>query len=322
MLNEAETKEARISELTDWRISLTDPRRSVVFPAHKYVCDISDAHVRMACALADSIAAHPLHANLTASFMITVSGMRYRVNHIGDNRYALRFIPPRVPRLEKLGFLPDNIDYLLSDRLRTKGGLVLVLGTPGAGKTTTASGLVCSQLARHGGYALCVENPPEYILEGFHGDVGGYCEQMDATECGYSAALVTALRCFPTGRPGILMLGEIRDSEEAAELIQIALDGHLVITTLHANDIISGLTRLIGLASKDSQSEDSTRAMLAASLRTVVHQRLINGSAHMTLFDVTDRASAILMNGALHSLQDELLLQRKAVSRLGQGRIR
>jgi twitching motility protein PilT len=322
MLSEAAVKEARLSDQTDWRISMADPRRSVVFPAHKYVHDLSAAHVQLAQAVADVIATHPQHLMPSASFIVTVHGIRFRVNHIGEKRYALRLIPARVPRLESLGFLKDNVEYLLSDRLRARGGLVLVLGTPGAGKTTTASGLVCSQLARHGGYALCVENPPEYILEGFHGETGGYCEQMDATETGYSEALVTALRCFPTGRPGILMLGEIREKEEASELIQIALDGHLVVTTLHASDTISGLTRLIGLASKGASSEESARAMLAASLRTVVHQRLSNGSAHMNVFDVTEKASAIIMNGALHSLQDELVLQRKNLSRLGHGKLR
>jgi twitching motility protein PilT len=248
-----------------------------------------------------------------------VDEARYRVNHMGERRYALRVIPDRAPRLEKLGFLHDNVEFLASEKLRTRGGLILVLGTPGAGKTTTASGIVCSQLARHGGYALCVENPPEYRLEGFHGDVGGYCEQMDATDIGYSQALVDALRCFPTGRPGILMLGEIREKAEAYELMQIALDGHLVITTMHANDTIAGLTRLISMASSSFTSEDSVRGMLSASLRAVVHQRLSHGSAHMSLFDVNERASAILMNGQLHSLQDEMMLQRKNSSRLGQG---
>lgn len=320
MLTPAEAIEARISDQTDWRISTADPCQSVVFPAHKYAKDLSAEHLKMAQALSAGIGAHPMHKVPSSSFVITVCGLRYRVNTIGEERYALRHIPSRVPRLETLGFLNENVEYLLSDRLRSKGGLVIVLGTPGAGKTTTASGLVCSQLARHGGYALCVENPPEYVLEGFHGTEGGYCEQLDATTTGYTNALVTALRCFPTGRPGILMLGEIREREEAAELIQIALDGHLVITTMHASDIIGGLTRLIGLASK-GQSEESTRSMLSASLRAVVHQNLNYGKPQMTLFDVTDKASAILMNGALHSLQDELILQRKNLGRM-TGRLR
>jgi twitching motility protein PilT len=210
--------------------------------------------------------------------------------------------------LATLGFPAPYQNLLLSEDYQRTGGLIVVFGATGAGKTTTAAATIVARLERLGGFCLCVEDPPENVLEGFHG-TNGYVEQMDASDIGYEQALIEALRCFPSGIPSMLLLGEIRSKAEAYEAMQVALDGHLVITTMHAKDIPSGLSRLASLAEATGESE--TRSMLASGLVLALHQSRTNGAPRLTALKFNKVATAIVQNGAFHHLQDEILKQNK-----------
>lgn len=297
---------AVIHSWTDWRINLVEPRQSVVFPGPRPVTGELLAHAQL---LAEHARARREQTSDAPAFLLEFDGFRYRVQRIRPDLYAARTLRNVPLKLTELGFKKDLENMLLAEDMQRTGGLVIVFGSTGAGKTTTVAGTIVSRLEKLGGYCLCVEDPPENILEGFHGE--GYIEQMDASEIGYEATLVDALRCFPSGRPSMMMLGEIRSKAEAYEAAQVALDGHLVFTTMHAKDIISGLSRLVSLVT--ASGEQGVRSMLAEGLLLAVHLRMSNNVPQMTVLKFNQMASAIVKNGELHRLQDEILLQNKQV---------
>lgn len=190
---------------------------------------------------------------------------------------SLRRIPTDVPRLEDIVFPPAWQDlFMLPSFLH--GGLVLIAAVTGQGKSTTVAGMVRSRLEKFGGYCRTIEDPPESPLQGRHGN--GYCIQTPVDPAlpqneGYAAALRSALRSYPTlpGGGTICVVGEVRDGDTAAELIRAAVNGHLVITTVHASSAPTAIGRLAALA-EPVMGVSSARDLLSSALRLVVHQQL------------------------------------------------
>ncbi len=171
------------------------------------------------------------------------------VIRIIDNRSAI------VP-LEKIGFGPE-----LLERWRRivscANGVVLVTGPTGSGKTTTLYS-VLSELASDEINISTVENPVEVTMPGIN--------QFQVSEkAGFNFA--SALRALLRQDPDILMVGEIRDNETASIATQAALTGHIVFSTLHTNDAISAVTRLVNMGIEPY--------LVAAMLRGVLAQRLV-----------------------------------------------
>lgn len=297
--------EGDLASYTDWRLNTLEPTQSVVFPGPIRVTGELAEH-------AERMAARTLQHFLTrpdcTRGLLEFEGFRYRLQMVRPNLYAARTLRDTPLRLADIGIPRAHQDLLTSPDFRRTGGLVVIFGATGVGKSTTAAATVIARLEKMGGYCLSVEDPPENILEGFHGE-SGYAEQMDASEIGYERALVDALRCFPSGENSMLLLGEIRSKAEAFEAMQAALDGHLVLTTMHAKDIISGLSRLAALAS--ANGEKDTRQMLASGLLLAVHQGISNNTRKITALRFSPTSSAIVQNGAMHQLQDEILRQNK-----------
>ncbi|MCP4215737.1 MAG: Flp pilus assembly complex ATPase component [bacterium] len=136
-------------------------------------------------------------------------------------------------------------------------GLILVTGPTGSGKSTSLYSIL-SDLNREERKIITVEDPVEYRLEGI--------SQIQVHEqIGLSFANI--LRNILRQDPDIVMIGEIRDRETAEIAIQASLTGHLVLATLHTNDAISAITRLVDMGIDDY--------MVNSSLLGVVAQRLV-----------------------------------------------
>lgn len=138
--------------------------------------------------------------------------------------------------LEQLGFLPDML-RVYQQLLSTPFGMVLVSGPTGSGKTTTlyASLLTLDAALRN----ICtIEDPIEYNFRGIN--------QTQVNEQA-GVTFATGLRGLMRMDPNVILVGEIRDQETARVAIQAALTGHLVLTTIHANDSASAIVRLIDL---------------------------------------------------------------------------
>jgi len=159
-------------------------------------------------------------------------------------------------RIEKLGFDPVNTDKLRM-LFQKPYGIILITGPTGSGKTTTLYAALreVNILERN---VLTVEDPVEYKLS--------FVKQTQVNEkAGYDFAL--AGRNFMRQDPDVVLLGEIRDEETAKIAVRASITGHLVISTLHTNDAVTAVPRLIDL--------DVDRYMLSASILGIVAQRLV-----------------------------------------------
>ena len=270
---------------TDFHVNTRRPELSICFPGPTKVGPDMMQFITGLCQ--EIQAAH--ESGKLDRYIVSYQTHRFRVQFMGEDRFAARYIPESVPALRDLGLHQTVSQQLLSPKLRDEGGLILFSGATGSGKTTTASATLRSRLEQFGGYALAVEDPPEFNLGGFHGK--GYCESMDATTKGYEDTLVDALRCFPGGEPAMLLYGEVRAAATASELLRVGIDGHLVISTIHSKDIATALSRLQSLAEKDG--ERNALRLMADSLKMIVHQKIISGPGERPVF----QAKVLSVNG-------------------------
>lgn len=161
-----------------------------------------------------------------------------------------------VKPLDELGFQTKDL-ALIRELLTRPQGMILVTGPTGSGKSTTLYALL-SELKQQNPHILTVEDPVEYDIEGV--------EQVQVSMAkGYTFA--EALRHFLRHDPDVIMVGEIRDEETARIANKAALTGHLVLSTLHTNDAVSTVTRLVDMGVEPY--------LLSTTLMCVLAQRLI-----------------------------------------------
>ncbi|QIM48384.1 type II secretion system ATPase GspE [Pusillimonas sp. DMV24BSW_D] len=177
---------------------------------------------------------------------------------VHGERAVLRLLDKESGRLEltRLGMAPDVLSRLNS-LLHLPHGIVLVTGPTGSGKTTTLYAAL-AQLDTATTNILTVEDPIEYDLAGI-----GQTQVNARIELTFAKALRAILR----QDPDVIMIGEIRDLETAQIAVQASLTGHLVLATLHTNDAVSAVTRLIDMGIEPF--------LLASTLQGVLAQRLI-----------------------------------------------
>ena len=178
--------------------------------------------------------------------------------------------------LKDLGFEPEELERLMLGVNSTQG-LVLVTGPTGSGKTTTLYGAL-RQLNKPGINIMTAEDPVEFSVNGLG--------QVQINEnIGLSFSVV--LRSFLRQDPEVILVGEIRDKETSDIAIKAALTGHLVLSTLHTNDAIGTITRLINMGTPGY--------LIGAALTTVVGQRLARRNCpKCTDFEPTVNEKALL----------------------------
>jgi general secretion pathway protein E len=154
-----------------------------------------------------------------------------------------------------LGF-DDHAMAELNRILALPFGILLVTGPTGSGKTTTLYAAL-KQLNTSDRKLMTIEDPVEYQLEGVN-------QVQVQPQIGLSFAW--ALRSFLRQNPNIVMVGEIRDLETAQVAVQVALTGHMILSTLHTNDAASGVTRLLDMGVEDYLIVSTVNAILAQRL--------------------------------------------------------
>lgn len=160
-----------------------------------------------------------------------------------------------APGLEELGFNKLSLKRINEGIIKTSG-IFLVTGPTGSGKTTTLYS-VLNILNKEGVNISTLEDPIEYEIKGIN-------QSQVRPKIGFSFA--NGLRSLLRQDPNIIMVGEIRDEETAELSINASLTGHLVLSTLHTNDALGAVFRLL-----DMKIE---RFLLSSTLKTVVAQRL------------------------------------------------
>jgi len=161
--------------------------------------------------------------------------------------------------LKSLGYLPEDV-ALIQEVLKKPHGLILVSGSTGSGKSTTLHAMVraldCTHLK-----VISIEDPVEIYSDRL-------LQIQVKPEIGFTFA--RGLRSILRHDPEVLLVGEIRDTETAEMAIRSAITGHLVLCTVHANDNVSALSRLINLGVDASLLAECLRLMVNQSLERTV----------------------------------------------------
>jgi len=214
---------------------------------------------------------------------------RFRVNGFfqkGNISCALRVIPDRIPTAEELG-LPRAL-LRAAERMH---GLILVTGPTGHGKTTTLACLIDRINGTRPCHIITVEDPIEYV----HTSKAALVEQREvhADTLSFHNALKYVLR----QDPDVIMIGEMRDHETIAAALTAAETGHLVLATLHTNDAVQTIDRIIDVFPPHQQAQ--IRTQLAGALIGIFAQRLLprkDGKGRIAVFEV------LLANTAVRAL--------------------
>ncbi len=168
---------------------------------------------------------------------------------------SLRLLGQERFDFERLG-LDAQSEGVVRDFLAMPNGIVLVTGPTGCGKSTSLYTFL-SSLNTKQRRIVTIEDPVEHKLH-------GVIQIAVRSEIGLTFA--SALRSVLRGDPNVIMIGEMRDLETAEIAVRAALTGHLVFSTLHTNDAVSGITRLIDMGVEPFLIGTSVRGFIAQRL--------------------------------------------------------
>lgn len=180
---------------------------------------------------------------------------------------------------DSLGLSGSNRNRF-GELLRFKNGIVLVTGPTGSGKSTTLYAAL-ADLNDSRKNIVTVEDPVEYRMSGIN-----QIQVNSKTGLTFSTGLRSILR----QDPDIIMIGEIRDTETAEIAIRAAITGHLVLSTLHTNDAVSSITRLLDMEIKPY--------LVSSSLKGIVAQRLVRKVCQHCIEDYLPAQDELLLIGA------------------------
>ena len=187
-----------------------------------------------------------------------LSGFKQR----GSVAAVFRCIPVVIPTLESL-----NVPPILNTLILEKRGLILMVGATGTGKSTTLAAMLEQRNQQMAGHILTIEDPIEFLFTNKKSVVNQREVGRDTNTL--QVGLKNALR----QAPDCIMIGEIRDRETMTSAISYALSGHLVLSTLHANNSYHALGRILSFYTPEARP--ALLADLAAGLKAVISQRLV-----------------------------------------------
>ena len=256
-------------------------------------------------------------------FLLDYDGMRFRVTRIDDvNKiwFNLRRARTPVPDLADLNLGTQALlETIIGCGAPNREGLVVISGAMGHGKTTTACSVLKGWLETYGDVAVTVEDPPELVMTGRYGK-GGRCYQTQAPNGDFGAAMRLTVRRSPR----YIFLGEIRGPVEASTAIRAAVNGQVVITTIHANDPIGAIYALLKMVGGQEDAE-MTRDILSTGLLAVLHQKLrrvrrqdgyyLTPEIHPLFTGPSKRAiQSMIRSGKLEQLVTEIAAQTALLS--------
>src|SRR5213593_664244 len=228
---------------------------------------------------------------------------RFRSNYFKQSEgyaAAFRLIPTKISTLEQLG-----IPMVVKDFAYLRGGLVLVTGPTGSGKTTTQAALVDFINENFSKHVVTIEEPIEFV----HDNKRSIITQREVP--GDSISFAAGLKASLREDTDIVLIGEMRDLETISLALTAAETGLLVIGTLHTNNARKTVDRMIDAFPADRQAQAQT--MLANSLRGVVAQLLLkkaDGSGRVAVNEIliaNAAVGAIIREGATQKLQDVII---------------
>ncbi len=200
-------------------------------------------------------------------------------------RVTLRLLGQEISRmtLADLGMLEDDLVHF-KQAIEKPYGLILLTGPTGSGKSTTLSAAL-EEINQPHINIMTVENPIEYVIPG-----------ASQVQTGPKITFASALRSFLRHDPDVLMVGEIRDFETADVAVKAAMTGHMVFSTLHTNNAVSAITRLIDIGCESF--------LIGSTITAVIAQRLVRRLCpHCRQIRSASEAEAALLGKADQSVE-------------------
>jgi twitching motility protein PilU len=186
------------------------------------------------------------------------SAMRQR----GSIAAVIRHIASEIPPLASL-----QVPMVLAELILEKRGLLLMVGSTGAGKSTTLAAMMDHRNETMTGHILTIEDPVEFIFK------NKKCVVNQREVGSDTQSLQTALKNALRQAPDVILIGEIRDRETMSAAIAYAQSGHLCLATMHANNSYQALNRILSFYPVEVRP--TMLGDLAAALKAVVSQRLL-----------------------------------------------
>ncbi len=223
---------------------------------------------------------------------------RFRINAYfqrGTPAMVGRVLSNRIPTPQELKLPP-----ILSELMKKKQGIILVTGPTGSGKSTTLASLLNEVNHTECKHIITVEDPVEYTYE----NVKSFIEQRELGKD--TLSFVNGLRAALREAPNIIMVGELRDTETIATAISAAETGHLVLATLHANNTVQTVERVVD--SFPAEQQNMVRQQFSNIITGVVAQRLLphaSGKGRVGVYEImigTSPVQALVREGKTHQL--------------------
>ena len=248
-----------------------------------------------------------LQKNRSADLSFLREGLgRFRVNlhhQRGTLAASIRLLPARIPSLDSL-----HLPAVLAKLAERRQGLVLVTGATGCGKTSTLAALIDIVNSKRQAHVVTIEDPVEYQ----HTNRSSIIEQIEVGRD--TPDFAGTLRSIMRQTPDVILVGEMRDAETMATVLTAAETGHLVLSTLHTNDAIQAVARI--LDSFPAANQPQIRQQISLALAAVIAQQLVPGLDGVSRWPATeilianDAARALIRKGDDHQLRSQISVGR------------
>lgn len=237
---------------------------------------LTDADLRDALAvIVPEVLRETTYSANDMDFIFEMKGCsRFRVNYsqqLAKPALVLRNIPYAIPTIEDL-----ELPMAIKQFAKLNNGIVLVTGPTGSGKSSTLAALIDTINVSSPKHIVTLEDPIEFVFVNKKSIVSQRQIGVDTKD--FPSGLKYVLR----QDPDIILIGEIRDEETMLAALKAAETGHLVFATLHTNDAIQTINRIINMF--EQSSRDIIRRQIAETLRGTIAQKLIYSAKHKKRF--------------------------------------
>lgn len=270
-----------------------------LLPVNEVVLTEENAAILVRCMMNDR-QIKEFEAHNECNFAISPPNFgRYRVNAFvqqGLVGAVLRTINTSIPTVDELGLPPQMKDIALAKR-----GLVLLVGATGSGKSTSLAAILGHRNMNSEGHIITIEDPVEYVHP--HQKCIVTQREIGVDTHSWEMALKNTLR----QAPDVIQIGEIRTRETMEYAIQFAETGHLVLSTLHANNANQALDRIINFFPEEKREQ--VLMDLSFNLRAIISQRLLRKEsggrvAAMELLLNSPLIADLIFKGDVHQIKE------------------
>lgn len=237
------------------------------------------------------------------------AGTRTRMSigrSFGKYFIVFRIISDYIPELEELGVEKEIVEWA-----EYPNGLFLLCGPTGTGKSTTLASIVHNIMKNNRKKIITIEKPIEYI---YPDDTTSLVVQREVggDTRGFYEGLTSAMR----QNPDIILLGEVRNTEEVTELLRAAETGHLAISTMHTNSVSTTMNRIQNLFTGNEQQR--IMSTLSDTLRGVANQVLVKDKedgrfAVREILTINDEIKELIVSGDIHAVRNYQIKEKSTM---------